>query len=282
MLKDHNTRAPSSFKPCLSFYTGELPSLNSASEDLLVQISFQLTLANLLHCRTERGEPIPKDSTATHVELLIEIRDSSDTRLPTNISDSRSSKSNAKETDSPSHFGFRRKHSTFNHIYVLNQVAKKSTEYYFQFMLLSLVTEKFSIASSGPRPSKRYLHPELMVMLQRIYEYYSTFFIVTLIQFHSPSKEKSDKTMRHIGYCVNKGLKAKYYTLCFEHAGDVTLLASSSTMLENVLQLLQNAFTKIGLILNPEKCELLTNSETSQEQQPNLHWWKNRTTQRVS
>ncbi|XGW34137.1 hypothetical protein V3C99_018160 [Haemonchus contortus] len=100
----------------------------------------------------------------------------------------------------------------------------------------------------------------------------------TLVQFQIPLTKRGVKKGDKLGpelctVTVQMGLELIDWGACgpriggkvlssLEYADDVTQLAPSRSMLEKMLPLLLNGSTKVGVILDPEKSTLSTNSET--------------------
>ncbi|EPB79124.1 hypothetical protein ANCCEY_01763 [Ancylostoma ceylanicum] len=87
-----------------------------------------------------------------------------------------------EEVESPSQVGFRRKHSTLNHVHLLKQSADKSKEYNFPDYV-ALVDNKKAFDSLEWNAlwtalGRRGIHPELIEMLRKLYESSSTSVLV--------------------------------------------------------------------------------------------------------
>ncbi|KHJ86812.1 hypothetical protein OESDEN_13427 [Oesophagostomum dentatum] len=99
-------------------------------------------LATLLN-GLKRGDSIPDGLTSSHIKLLFKKANPNDIKNYRPISLSSATlkavtraildriEKTLEETENASQIGFRKHHSTINHIHVLKQIAEKSAEYNF-------------------------------------------------------------------------------------------------------------------------------------------------------
>ncbi|EYB85202.1 hypothetical protein Y032_0303g1907 [Ancylostoma ceylanicum] len=238
-----------------------------SAEQLVLAKSSVAPLLTVLLNSIKRGDPIPGCLTTAHVKLLFTKGD------PNNINNFRPIslilgvlkavtrvilnriESKLEETESPSQVGFRKKHSTLNHIHILNQIAEKSKEYNFP-VYVALVDFKKAFDSSEWNAVWTAL--ERRVTIRR-----------GIKQGDTLSPKLFNATLQMVLDSIEWeecGLRIGGKTLSsLEYADDVALLASSRPMLEKMIQLLANASAKVGLQINREKTTLLTNSEASKQ-----------------
>ncbi|KHJ96059.1 reverse transcriptase [Oesophagostomum dentatum] len=259
------------------------------SEQLALAKSDLAQLLTALLNGIKCGDPIPKHLTSAYVKLLYKKNYrpiylfSAVLKAITRVILTRIEKW-LEETESSSQVGFRKNHSTLNHIHVLKQLAEKSVEYKFPVYIALIDFQKAFDAVEWPAVwtalARKGVHAELISMLQRIYTSSSTSIFVNSrlveVKIRRGVKQGDTLSPKLFNATLQMALDSIDWGTCGqsiggrklrtpEYADDVTVLASSRGMLEKMLRLIAEASSKVGLQINSEKTSPLTNRTSTRQ-----------------